>query len=692
MIAFPARRARVEWRPAAAGLALALAAGLALAASPLAASTFVMVPDGALADQAALIAVVRVESAGPYLPPAAEPVIATDYRMRVEQLIKGAPAGDSLIVRVPGGTRAHGLSATLWGAPRFAPGETLLLFLEPRPDGSFRVLHLFLGAFHVVDTPSARVALRSLAGATELRLGARGTGGAAGRAAAEPEAGAGTGSDAAAAAAAPPGLDRPRHYGRFVAWLATRAAGRPAAADYYVDLAPGDLASLHEKFTLFVVDGTANERWFEFDSGGSVPFFAYQGGQPGLAGGGFAELQAGMQAWNDNPGTFIHLAYAGTTPTPGALASYNGINEITFDDPAGELTPFVCGVGGFLAYTQTFWVSPLLPWKNAEYARMVGAHIITNKNIACAFARDVTPSNLAESLFTHELGHGLGVAHSCGDAVSPSCADPVFNDASMRAMIHFDGRGTRLASDDQAAVALLYGNGAPPPQPCQADAQTLCLDQERFTVTVAWTNQYNDTSGTGQAILGTDEAGFFYFTDPGNVELMVKVLQIGGVFKVFYGQLTDLELTLGVTDTHHHTAHSYHNTPGNCGGIDENAFTAAGPAPKRGGGCRPGPTSLCLLNGRFAVSVHWQNPGNGTSGMATGKPFSNEVGTFTFTDPANVELMTKLVQFPDRIAFFWGALSDLAYDIEVTDTATGKRNVYQSAAGHLCGGLDNHAF
>jgi hypothetical protein len=72
--------------------------------------------------------------------------------------------------------------------------------------------------------------------------------------------------------------------------------------------------------------------------------------------------------------------------------------------------------------------------------------------------------------------------------------------------------------------------------------------------------------------------------------------------------------------------------------------------------------------------------------------FSKVAGTFYFTDPGNVELMVKLLQFPDRIAVFYGALSDLPYTLHVTDTATGTTKTYQSTAGKLCGGLDNSAF
>jgi hypothetical protein len=179
---------------------------------------------------------------------------------------------------------------------------------------------------------------------------------------------------------------------------------------------------------------------------------------------------------------------------------------------------------------------------------------------------------------------------------------------------------------------------------------------------------------------------------------MFKVLDLGGVFKVFYGELTNLHFSITVRDLEHSTLRTYTNTPGDCGGIDENAFPADATGPEVSlrrtavSSCRANATTLCLLNGRFAVSVAWANPGNATSGQALGKLFSGEVGTFVFTDPSNVELMTKLIQFPDRVAFYWGALTDLPYTITVVDTTTGKRKTYQGTAGKLCGGLDNNAF
>ena len=179
--------------------------------------------------------------------------------------------------------------------------------------------------------------------------------------------------------------------------------------------------------------------------------------------------------------------------------------------------------------------------------------------------------------------------------------------------------------------------------------------------------------------------------------------------KVFYGELTNLQFTITVTDVLTGDIKSYSNTPGDCGGIDQAAFADSIAAASQStesrslrqapissaassGACRADRNTLCLLNGRFTVTVDWSNPGNGTSGLGTESALSKLVGTFYFTDPSNVELMTKVIQFPDRIAFFYGALSDLLYTIHVTDNTSGTVKTYTSTSGTLCGGLDNSAF
>ena len=236
-----------------------------------------------------------------------------------------------------------------------------------------------------------------------------------------------------------------------------------------------------------------------------------------------------------------------------------------------------------------------------------------------------------------------------------------------------------------------------PLTPCRPSADTLCLLNNRFRVRVSWVNQFNGTTGVGRALPRTNVTGFFSFGDPSNVELLVKTLDFGNVIKVFWGQLTNLRYNLEVADTRNGQIRNYTNTPGDCGGIDQDFATSLAPPPvastfHAATACRPGPNTLCLLKNRFAVEVDWRNPGDGTSGRGGAAALSNLTGTFTFGDRSNVELMVKMIDFNDRIALFWGALSDLDYTLKVTDTTTGAVKTYRSTPGRLCGGLDNNAF
>jgi peptidyl-Asp metalloendopeptidase len=341
----------------------------------------------------------------------------------------------------------------------------------------------------------------------------------------------------------------------------------------------------------------------------------------------------------------------------------------------------------------------------------------------------------------HELGHNLGCEHDPGDAndtpaeasfpysyghfesgkfhtimtypnaCMPACdAIPYFSNPDVQ----YNGLATGLADqrdnhrtiNNTRNIAANFGSLGPT-APCRPGPENLCLLNRRFKVELLWHNQYDGSSGTGKAIPRTDLAGFFTFGDPSNIELMIKILDFGNVVKVFYGQLTDLQFSLAVTDTTTGQVNSYSNTTGNCGAIDQSAFSgstggaslasrlADPPTFARAaasGSCRPGANTLCLGEGRFAVSVDWANPGNGTSGHGGAVPLSSVTGAFYFTDASNLELLGKIIDFGDRIAFFYGTLSDLDYTLNVQDTVNGTTKSYHNPGGTFCGGLDNHAF
>ncbi|HYU33417.1 MAG TPA: zinc-dependent metalloprotease family protein [Thermoanaerobaculia bacterium] len=348
----------------------------------------------------------------------------------------------------------------------------------------------------------------------------------------------------------------------------------------------------------------------------------------------------------------------------------------------------------------------------------------------------VRRSCLNDQTLMHELGHNLGAQHDPVNITNPESllvpySKGYFVTGSFRTIMsystecggdfgcpridHFSNPGATFDGhpvgipDDRDNARLLrethsrYAVRTAPGAVCKPGADHLCLLKKRFQVELQWDNQFNGTSGTGRATPRTDSAGFFSFGDPSNLELMVKMLDFGDVVKVFWGQLTNLKYRLIITDMRSGQAKTYQNTPGDCGGIDQGAFSGGtgldllAPLPsvssagRAVAGCRSSSSELCL-DDRFTVSIDWRNPGNGTSGQGVAVPMSKVTGAFHFGDPANLELMAKIIDQGERIDFFWGALSDLEYTLHVTDTATGQVKTYHNAGGHYCGGLEVDAF
>ena len=110
------------------------------------------------------------------------------------------------------------------------------------------------------------------------------------------------------------------------------------------------------------------------------------------------------------------------------------------------------------------------------------------------------------------------------------------------------------------------------------------------------------------------------------------------------------------------------------------------------GDCAATPGRLCLQGGRFAVTAAWKDF-QGRTGTAV--PLTADTGTFWFFDPANVEVVTKVVDgraVNQRFWLFYGALSSVEYSLTVTDTQTGAVKTYRNPSGNLASVADTGAF
>jgi ELWxxDGT repeat protein len=290
-----------------------------------------------------------------------------------------------------------------------------------------------------------------------------------------------------------------------------------------------------------------------------------------------------------------------------------------------------------------------------------------------------------------------------------------------------------FSADDGLTGQELWALPLGGPGGCVPSATALCIAGGRFKVEAFW-RDFQGNSGAGQAQPLTADTGTFWFFNPDDVEVIVKVLDgraLDGHFWVFYGALSNVEYALTVTDTATGLTRRYFNPLGELASVgDTTAFgpmgataiggppagaaaAAVGPAPRTvaavagavvpappavaaaaGGACQAGPLQLCLNGGRFAVTASWTDF-SGKSGVGTAVALTGETGYFWFFSAGNVETVLKVIDGRGLNGHFWvfyGALSDVQYTLTVTDTVTGVAKTYTNPAGQFASAADTSAF
>jgi len=264
---------------------------------------------------------------------------------------------------------------------------------------------------------------------------------------------------------------------------------------------------------------------------------------------------------------------------------------------------------------------------------------------------------------------------------------------------------------------------------CTPADDRLCFENGRFGVKVTWWDQHHPGPtphvGDGRRVgiggdSGDGRTGFFWFFKPDNVELVLKMLDGSRINRyewLFYGALSDVEYWVTVEDYWaHHQSRTYHNPPGEiCGLADPTAFHVDGAAAAgmRAAAlpavmplvrdashpvspCVEDDTTLCLLDGRYAVTVEWHDHHNDRAGVGGAVPYADRSGFFWFFKPDNVELAVKILdgtQVNGHVWVFYGALTDVGYTLTVRDSGSGHDVVrYVNEPGNVCGGADTTAF
>ena len=698
---------------------------LPFAASPAAATTFQMVADSALADQASAIVRARVTDVEPSTL-GRRP--ATDYVVEVERVLKGDLPGSTVVVRVPGGIGPDGVGLKIFGAPQLAEGETALLFINPAGDGTFRILHLMLGAFRQETVGGRKLALRDLAETRQVGPDGLGT-----------------------------ARDEVRDFDRFADWLADRSAGIVGERDYLVGSAAGQLGSAVEAYKYMMADDGIPIRWFEFDQGRSVAWRVHQDGQPGMGlDRTVAAFRTALEAWNDDGGSNVLYTYAGTTSAGTGFARSDDVNAILFEDPGDRDADgtFECGSGGVIAVGGPWFYEETRTFGGKSFHEAGEADIVTNDGTSCFFQNS---QRVAEEVFAHELGHTLGLSHSST------------RDALMWPSAHDDGRGARLHTDDRQGVASLYpssgggGGGGTPSGPkapsslvAQAlsgtevkltwkdnannetgfrverktgsgsfqEIQTLAANVQELTLTglTAGTNYvfrvrasgasafspYSNTATvkTPAASALPAPAGLTALARSANEVLLswrdmstgetgfrIERSTGGGAWQEV-GTVAANATSALVHGLAQGTAYSFRVRAAGNGGFSSytgaasaTTSTLAVPA------CAANGPAVCLADGRFQVEVDWRTSTG--SGRGTLVRRSDKSATVWFFDPSNVELIVKVLDGRSLNNAYWvfsSALSDVEYWIKVTDRQTGQVKVWRNRQGQVRGLAATDAF
>ena len=699
---------------------------LPLAASPAAATTFQMVADPVLADQASAIVRARVTDVEPST---IGDRPATDYVVEVERVLKGDLPGSTVVVRVPGGIRPDGVGLKVWGAPQLVQGETALLFLNPAKDGTFRILHLMLGAFRQQTVAGRKLAVRDLSETRQV---------------------------------GPEGLeearDQVRDFDKFADWLAGRSAGVAGERDYLVSAAAGQPGSAVEAYKYMTADDGIPIRWFSFDTGRSVNWRVHQDGQPGMGvDATIAAFRTALQAWNDDAGSNVLYSYVGTTSVGTGFARPDDINSILFEDPGDRDADgtFDCGSGGVIAVGGPWYYEETRTYGGKTYHEAAEADIVTNDGTSCFFQRS---QKAAEEVFAHELGHTLGLSHSTA------------RDALMWPRAHDDGRGARLHTDDRQGAASLYpsngggggggGNPTGPKAPTALVAQALSGTEVKLT----WKDNATDetgfrverkvgsgsfqeiqtlaaniqeltvtglTAGTNYTfrVRASGASGFSVYSNNASVKTpAAPALPAPAGLTALARSATEVLLTwrdmsngetgfrierstgggawqeVGsaganatsalVRNLAQGTAYAFRVRAAGGGGFSAytgaaNATTSTLAAPA----CATSGPAVCLADGRFQVEVDWRTSTG--SGRGTLVRRSDKSATVWFFEPSNVELIVKVLDGQALNNAYWvfsSALSDVEYWIKVTDRQTGQVKVWRNRQGQVRGLAATDAF
>ncbi|HKO56018.1 MAG TPA: DUF4214 domain-containing protein [Thermoanaerobaculia bacterium] len=378
----------------------ALFAVLILTAAAAQATVFVPFTDRQLVDRSDAVVVGTVLDSSTRID--ANGLVVTDYRLRVDEALKGAVEGE-ITVSEYGGVHEHRITF-IEDAAVYTQGERTLLFLRRRADGAYATSSMTRGKFTFAESLAGeRVVVRDAA-------------------------------------------EMPRLAEKFEAFIRDTARGLTADASYTAVALPREeklIAKADASAAAYTISAFGKGlRWAGKENPASTPInFRVNGTVSGGASGAQA-VSKGLGAWTGEPNAQIKLNNAGTTNN--IVAAQDGENDILLDNSSAPPPSAICdgSQGCMVGYADS----------NITHTYK-GEDFISIQEVDVLIRPGTFDQKALNSLLTHELGHGIGLRHS--NQGTPSSASAIM---SSTVNSFFDGN---LQDWDKEAVATVYGDGIP---------------------------------------------------------------------------------------------------------------------------------------------------------------------------------------------------------------------------------------